>query len=216
MQIPPTPEVNHPLIKSLAHYSDQELLTLYQRHPDAGQYFTAIVCRYSPLVYTLIRHAVRSPVQADYLYARTWRHIFYELGDLDLTTLADENATLQTWLINVTALCINQTSLPAVETIHYSLQAAPPPFWCYVERALGQLSPIQRLVVLMAQAFHWSETRISAYLQAEGEVVSPAEVRLHLRSAYRQLEDAIPEDLREIYLGGRGFEEREVQPEETV
>lgn len=206
MQVPPTPEANHPLIRSLSHYSDQELLTLFQRHPDSGQYFTAIFCRYSPLVYTLVRHSARSPVQADYLFAQTWRHIFYELGDLDLNALPGDNPTLQSWLINITAVCINRAELPPVESIHYSLQAAPPPLWCYVERSLSQLVPIQRLIVLMAQTFHWSETRIAAYLQAEGEYISPAEVRLQLRTAYRQLEEFVPEDIQEIYMDGRGFD----------
>jgi len=206
VQVPPIPEANHPLIRSLSHYSDQELLTLFQRHPDAGQYFTALFCRYSPLVYTLIRHSARSPVQADYLFAKTWRHIFYELGELDLSALPEENASLQSWLINMTAVCINRAELPPVESIHYSLQTAPPPLWCYVERSLGQLIPIQRLMVLMAQTYHWSETRIAAYLQAEGEYISPAEVRLQLRAAYRQLEEFIPDDVQEIYLGGRGFD----------
>lgn len=206
MQVPPIPEANHPLIRSLSHFSDQELLTLFQRHPDSGQYFTALFCRYSPLVYTLIRHSARSPVQADYLFAKTWRHIFYELGELDLAALPAENATLQSWLINMTAVCINRAELPPVESIHYSLQTAPPPLWCYVERSLGQLVPIQRLIVLMAQTFHWSETRIAAYLQAEGEYISPAEVRLQLRAAYRQLEEFVPEDIQEIYMDGQGFE----------
>jgi len=206
VQVPPIPEANHPLIRSLSHFSDQELLTLFQRHPDSGQYFTALFCRYSPLVYTLIRHSARSPVQADYLFAKTWRHIFYELGELDLSALPGENATLQSWLINMTAVCINRADLPPVESIHYSLQTAPPPLWCYVERSLSQLIPIQRLIVLMAQTFHWSETRIAAYLQAEGEYISPAEVRLQLRTAYRQLEEYIPEDIQEIYMDGQGLE----------
>jgi hypothetical protein len=202
VQIPHFSECNHPLVKALFHYSDQELVTLYQRHPDQGQYFIAIFCRYSPMIYTLIRHSARSPVQADYLFASTWRHIFYELGGLDLRQGAEAGMTLQNWLLNITAVCINRAELPPVESIHYSLEAAPPPFWCYIERALDQLPPVLRLMVLMAQTFHWSETRISAYLQAEGEVISPAEVRTRLQEAYQLLEVALPEDVRTIYLDG--------------
>lgn len=206
MQLPNFPECNHEIIRSLSHHSDQELLNLFKRHPDSGQYFTALFCRYSPIVYTLIRHSARSPVQADYLFALTWRHILHELGGLDLPLAeADKDAqkaplTLQAWLINVTALCINQAVLPDVESIHYSLQAASPPLWCYVERALDQLSPLQRLIVLMAQTFSWSETRIAAYLQAEGERMSPVQVRVRLQEAYRVLEAALPDDIRAIYL----------------
>ncbi|MBF2028351.1 MAG: sigma-70 family RNA polymerase sigma factor [Oscillatoriales cyanobacterium C42_A2020_001] len=203
MTIPTFPECNHPLVKSLSHYSDQELLTLFQRHADAGQYFAAIFCRYSPMVYTLIQHSARSPVQADYLFAQTWRHIFYELGGLDLRSPDGEAAfTLQNWLLNVTAVCINQAELPPVEAIHYNLQAAPPPLWCYMERALDQLPPVLRLIVLMAQTFGWSETRISAYLQAEGDFMSPAEVRVRLQEGYQLLEANLPDDVRSIYLTG--------------
>jgi DNA-directed RNA polymerase specialized sigma24 family protein len=200
VQIPNFPECSHPLVNSLSHHSDQELLTLLQRHPEVGQYFTAIFCRYSSIVYTLIRHSARSPVQADYLFAITWRHIYHELGGLDLREAGSERLTLQSWLINVTAVCINRAELPPVESIHYSLQAASPPLWCYVEQALGQLPPVQRLMILMAQTFHWSETRIAAYLQAEGEVISPTEVKAQLKEGYQQLEAVLPEDIRTIYL----------------
>lgn len=204
MKIPTFPECNHPLIKSLFHYSDQELVTLFQRHPDSGQYFTAIFCRYSPMIYTLICHSARSPVQADYLFATTWRHIFYEMRGLDLRAGSshDPGFNLQSWLINLTALCINQAELPPVESIHYSLESAPPPLWCYLEQALDRLPPALRLMTLMAQTFHWSETRIAAYLQAEGERISPAEVRTQLKEAYGLLEKALPDDVRSIYLEG--------------
>lgn len=203
MQIPTFSECNHPLIRSLSRYSDQELLTLFQRHPDAGQYFVALFCRYSSIVYTLIKHLARSPVQADYLFAMTWRHIYYELGGFDLRGVAanGEPLTLQHWLINVTAVCINQAELPPVESIHYSLQDTPPPLWCYIEQALDRLPPMLRLIILMAQTFHWSETRIAAYLKAEGENIPPAEIKLRLKEGYRLLEDALPEDIRVIYLG---------------
>ena len=203
MQIPHFPEANHPLVKSLFHHSDDELLTLFQRYPDAGKYFTVIFCRYSPIVYTLIRHSARSPVQADYLFALTWRHIYYELGGLNLTDSqsGEEALTMQNWLINMTAFCINEIKLPPTEAIHYSLQATSPPLWCYVEQALDQLPPVLRLMVLMAQTFHWSETRIAAYLQAEGEAIAPSQVANSLQEGYRMLEDKLPTDIRAIYFG---------------
>jgi hypothetical protein len=203
VQIPHFPEANHPLVKSLFHHTDQELLSLFQLYPDHGKYFTVIFCRYSPIVYTLIRHSARSPVQADYLFALIWRNIYYELGGLDLNkaTTESESLTLQNWLINITAFHINDIKLPPTESIHYSLKDTSPPLWCYVELALDQLSPISRLIVLMAQTFHWSETRIAAYLQAEGEQISPAEVTNSLQASYQMLEDKLPADIRAIYLG---------------
>lgn len=201
MQIPHFSQANHPIVKSLFHHSDQELLTLFQRHPEQGKYFTAIFCRYSPIVYTLIRHSARSPVQAEYLFAMTWRHIFYELGGLDLHyDSAPGTSSFQNWLINMTAFCINQADLPPVEEIHYDLKAAPPPLWCYLEQALEQVQPVMRLMVIMSQTFHWSETRIAAYLQAEGEVISPAQVRFEIQKGNQLLENALPEDIRQIYL----------------
>ncbi|MEI6441846.1 MAG: sigma-70 family RNA polymerase sigma factor [Nostocales cyanobacterium ELA583] len=207
MQIPHFPEANHPLVKSLFHHSDQELLSLFQQYPDYGKYFTVIFCRYSPIVYTLIRHSARSPVQADYLFALIWRNIYYELGGLDLNqaTTDTESLTLQNWLINITAFHINEIELPPTEAIHYALKDTSPPLWCYVEQALDQLPPISRLIVLMAQTFHWSETRIAAYLQAEGEQISPAEVASSLQEGYEMLEDKLPEDIRAIYLGEDGI-----------
>ncbi|MCC5656751.1 sigma-70 family RNA polymerase sigma factor [Nostoc sp. XA010] len=203
MQIPHFPEANHPLVKSLFHHSDHELLTLFQQNPDAGKYFTVIFCRYSPIVYTLIRHSARSPVQADYLFALTWRHIYYELGGLNLSDSESgkEALTMQNWLINMTAFCINEIKVPPTEAIHYSLRATSPPLWCYVQQALDQLPPVLRLIVLMAQTFHWSETRIAAYLQAEGEAIAPSEVADFLQEGYRMLEDKLPTDIRTIYFG---------------
>ncbi|MBD0334190.1 MAG: sigma-70 family RNA polymerase sigma factor [Cyanobacteria bacterium Co-bin13] len=217
MQIPNFPECDHEIVQSLFHLSDQELISLFKRYPGSGRYFTAIFCRYSPIVYSLIRHSARSPVQADYLFALTWRHILHELGGLDWPDISSEPedsgsqakqgsegqrpASLQSWIINVTALCINQAAIPDVESIHYSIKEASPPFWCYVEQALDQLPPVERLMVLMSRTFRWSETRIAAYLQAEGEQISPAEVRERLQVAYRNLEAVLPQDIRAIYLG---------------
>jgi hypothetical protein len=202
MKMPTFTESRHPLIQALHQYSDADLLTLFQRHPEMGKYFVAIFSRYGPIAYTLIGHSVRSSVQANYLFAVTWRHIYYELGGLDLheSSTHDKPETLQNWLIHITAVCINRVELPPVEAIHYSLQKASPPLWCYLEQALDRLHPLHRLMVLMAQTFHWSETRISAYLQAEGERFTAQTVQQQLQEAYQQLEAVLPEDIREIYL----------------
>ena len=196
MQIPAFPECNHRLVQSLHPHSDCQLLTLFQRHPEDGKYFLAIFCRYSPIVYSLIQHSVRSPAQTNYLFAITWRHLFYELRGLEVS----QSLSLQNWLIQMTALCINRVELPAVEEINYSLQSATPPLWCFMEQALDGLPPRQRLMVLMAQTFHWSESRIAAYLQAEGEIISAHQVAQELAEGYQQLELELPEDICEIYL----------------
>jgi len=208
VQVPEFPEAHHPLVKSLFGHSDRDLLTLFQRHLDEGKYFTAIFCRYAAVVYTLIAHSVPSPVQRDYLFALTWRHLFYELRSPDLQeSLAahgieadPQRLTVQNWLIDITATCINQAQLPPPEDIHYSLKDASPPLWCYLQQALDALSPLQRTIAIMAQTFRWSETRIAAYLQAEGESLSPAKVGEQIPVAYRELEAALPQDIREIYL----------------
>jgi len=216
VQIPIFPECDHDLVQPLINESDYALVNSLQRSPTEGKYFAALFCRYSPVVYSLIRHSAKSPVQANYLFALTWRHILNELSGIDLgafkaqtseapassATVTDKTVefSLQGWLINLTAAHINQVKLPEVESIHYVLQDAPPPLWCYTERALDGLAPRHRLIILMAQTFGWSDTRISAYLQAEGEQLSPQDVQAELQIAYQSLERAIPEDMRTIYL----------------
>lgn len=201
MRIPNFPESNHRLVKSLFHYSDRDLLTLFQRYPEQGKYFTTIVCRYSPIVYTLIAHSARSPVQADYLFGLTWRHIFYEMRGLVLPPEDEgDTSSFQNWLINMSALCLNQFELPPVESINYNLQDAPPALWCYLEEALELIPAEMRLMLIMSENFHWSETRIAAYLQAEGQLCTPAQVQQQLQQASQLLEQALPEDIKLIYL----------------
>ncbi|MGB3671304.1 MAG: hypothetical protein WA984_14420, partial [Phormidesmis sp.] len=226
VQIPTFPECDHDLVKSLMPQSDYALVDSLQRSPMEGKYFTALFCRYGSVVYSLIRHSAKSPVQADYLFALVWRHILNELGGIDLSAFRsqtspkaadpqtglraansqaeDKNSapefSLQAWLINLTAAHINQIKMPDVESIHYVLQNAPPPLWCYTERALEGLPPKHRLIVLMAQTFEWSDTRIAAYLQAEGEQISASQVQAERQKAYPVLEKAIPADIRSIYL----------------
>lgn len=128
MEVPQFPEHQHPLIKPLAYYSDSDLLALFQRQPGRSRYFVTLFCRYSTLVYALVQHLVRSPKQADYLFASAWRDIFYQLPHLPLPNEAEQDPrSLQHWIINRAVVCLNQMEVPPSPQITYSLVIAHPP-----------------------------------------------------------------------------------------
>jgi hypothetical protein len=201
MQIPQFDEAYHPIITSLSDRSDLDLVKLFQYYPEEGKYFVAVFCRYSSTVYTLVKYGGRSPAQTDYLFAVTWRHIYYEMMSLEVEDLmAIETASLQSWIINMTANCVNQADIPAAEAIEYSITHASPPLWCYLEQALDKLPPLSRLIVLLSQTYNWNEVQIASLLQTEGENLSPSQVGQELHSSYQLLQNGLPTDIQQIYL----------------
>jgi hypothetical protein len=199
LSIPNFPESHHEILRSLADYSDRELVHRHQLHPDQGKFFAALFYRYSAVVYSLVQHAVEFQPQADYLFAMSWRQIFKELEQVQLAP--DPAATnWQNWLIDITGSMIDRVNVPPPAQIRYILDVAPPPLWCYLDRGLDRLSPRSRLIVVMTQNFKWNEQRISAYLQGEGEIVPVAKIPNYLAEGYQQLEAELPQDIRDIYL----------------
>ncbi|ANV89437.1 RNA polymerase subunit sigma-70 [Picosynechococcus sp. PCC 8807] len=198
IQIPSFSETNHPLILALNHYSDSDLLTFCQRYLDQGKYFTGIFCRYAPLVYTLVGHGGRSPVQTDYLFALTWRQIFHEMRTLDLE--AQGFQSLQQWLLEVATAYQDQFEIPPVASINYDIKRTTPPLWCYLEQALDLVPPLPRLIVVLADHFHWSSTRISAHLQAEREYLTVEDVEDWLNQGRQLVLEELPTDIRTIYF----------------
>jgi hypothetical protein len=202
LSIPTFPESNHEILLSLAIYSDRELVDLHQRHPEQGKFFTALFCRYSSIVYSVVQHAVDSQLQADYLFAVSWRQIFKELQRVKLA--ADPAATnWQNWLVDITGSTVAKLRVPAPAQIRYAITDASPPLWCYLEQGLDQLPPLSRLIVVMNQSLKWNEQRISAYLQGEGQTVPAASIPRHLAEGYQQLEATLPQDIQAIYLESR-------------
>lgn len=216
VRVPQFPECQHPIIQALSEETDAQLIELFQNHPTQGQYFVAIFCRYHSIIYRLIHQAVRSPVQADYLFAMVWKHLHHQLQGLNISGLISQpdsetgqsptvnpdnisSSQLQSWLVETAQACITQTELPPVESIHYSLSEASPPFLYYLEQSLERLSPLHRLVVLMTQTFRWNAIRIAAYLQAEGTIVSEEDVKHTLSQGYQSLIAELPDDICEIY-----------------
>jgi hypothetical protein len=199
LSIPTFPESQHEILTSLAVYSDRELVSLHQLHPEQGKFFTALFCRYSSIVYSVVQHAVESQRQADYLFAICWRQIFQEIQRVKLAT--DPTATnWQNWLIDITGNTIETIEIPPSAQIKYEIAAAPPPLWCYLEQGLDRLPPLSRLIVVMTQSLKWNESRISAYLQGEGQKIPAAHIPQYLAAGYEQLEADLPQDIRDIYL----------------
>ncbi len=199
LSIPTFPEAKHEILRSLAIYSDRELVNLHQLHPEQGKFFTAFFCRYSGIVFSVVQHAVESQLQAEYLFAVAWRQIFRELQQLKLA--ADPAAiNWQNWSIDITGKIINRLEVPPSTQIRYDLAAAPPPLWCYLNRGLDRLPPLLRLIVVMAQSLNWNEQRICAYLQGEGQKIPVTSIANYLTEGYQQLEADLPEDIRDIYL----------------
>ena len=127
VQLPPLPEIHHPKIQALFQKSDRELVTLFQRHPEEGQYFAAIFCRYGQVLYTLIGTATSSPVQSDYLFVKTWEYIYHEMRVLDLR-VTTQRLSLQSWLSNIAAMMINRVVFTPVDDSQSSRKATSPLF----------------------------------------------------------------------------------------
>jgi hypothetical protein len=204
MKLPALLEAEQPLVKPLLVFTDYDLLRSRLQDRRQGKYFTALFCRYGHLVYSVLHHHARTQVQVDYLFACTWREIFQALAQFTSPLPTDEKGSLSSWLLSFVSSTVHQGKIPAVESIHYSLQSAPPPLWYYLEESLFQMPPLTRLIMLMAQTFHWSPTRIAAYLESEGEVLSVQHIEGHLQEGYQLLEQLLPRDIRKIYLNSVG------------
>ncbi len=197
-------ERQHPLIQPLLTLSDEELIKAFQDKRDRGCYFIALYCRYAALVYSVLQHHGRSPVQVDYLFAKVWHGLFFSFDLVEFTPegvkVGDEEArSLRNWIVNRTATLI-QEELPGIEHITYVLQDAPPPLWCYLEASLAYLSPLSRLVVVTTQTFHWNLERVRAYLEVQGETYSLEELNQHLEEGLARIVEYLPPDICQIYL----------------
>jgi hypothetical protein len=218
MQVPEFLEAQHPLIQALSTQSDRELVYGFQQHQDKGQFFVAIFCRYAGLSYVLIRNMARAALQTDYLFARVWRNVFFELTYLDAGEPPDgtDDFSLQTWIFNKTALCINQEEAPSIESVQYALDIASPPLWCYLQVALDHLPPLQRLVLVLSQTFHWSDVRIAGFLQSEGESIEREALSQIKAEAYEVLTQTLPDDIKAIYFSPQSTEGKDLAAEVTV
>ena len=201
-QPPHFSERQHPIVVALEGYDDLELLEAFQQYPDCGRYFVALFCRYGALLYALAARSATATVQVDYLFAMSWRHIFYELRGLDTHQLeVTGERSLRSWLVEMVGVCTRCVTLPPPEAIRYDLATTPPPLWCHLEGALDDLLPLERVVLLLTQSTGWTFEQVANCVASPTqEPPSQATLETSLRSARQRLERALPGDVREIYL----------------
>ncbi|MEN9207319.1 MAG: hypothetical protein Q6L50_02920 [Gloeomargarita sp. GMQP_bins_120] len=192
MQMPDFGECQHPLIQALQGHSDRELLQQLQGEPTQGRAFVALFCRYALLIYSLVRHAAPTQVQADYLFATTWRYLYQQLREFsppaDLTSL-------QSWLVDRTGDWLSQVDIPPPEQIRYQLLTAPPPLWCYLQEALDQLATPLRTVMVLKTVGCWSDEQIGRELD-----LAPDQVAALVSRGQDALMTHLPADICAIYF----------------
>ncbi len=202
MKLPDFLESSHPLISPLLSWSDEQLVSSFQTHPHEGKFFVAIFCKYAALTYSLLTNKAPSSIQVDYLFAKVWRNLFFELRTLTPEQMHGSNPNnqgLQAWIFNKTAMSIHTEDIPAIEEIPYSMEVAPLPLWCYLQIALDTISPMSRLILVLSQTFRWPCPKIMSYLGAEGEGMTAVELEAALDLARTELVEAMPEDVQTIY-----------------
>ncbi|MEM1368671.1 MAG: hypothetical protein AAGG02_11760 [Cyanobacteria bacterium P01_H01_bin.15] len=181
------PEASHPLITDLEHLSDSELLTLWQNHTEQGRYFVTLYCRYGPLVAALLAPQSTNPPG----FLQIWRQAFLELPAHTFgPTQPAPFDSLKSWFIAQTNLLPPEGLMPT---------SAPIPLICFLEQTLHTFNPRQRFLFLMTHYFGWSETRLTAYLQTEGEFLTRNTIAQENTQLTRSLQKSLPTDICQLY-----------------
>jgi hypothetical protein len=186
------------MVRGLASYSDYQLLELFQANPLSARYFVGLFCRYSPLVETLLPEFKSSKTQIlwqQYL----WQH----LHGWFLQVRLQPNEGLSLSLQEEIRHCLDEFSIPDEQSLSEGEAILSPVLNCYLMLGLTSLAPPLRFILVLHDRFHWSVPQISAQLEREGYASSVEEVQAKIEEARQLLFQAIPVDIRALYLTSR-------------
>jgi hypothetical protein len=195
--IPSFAEAHHELVQSVQHYSDAELVRSHRQEALQAKFFVALFCRYSSITYSIIQHVAGEQIQVDYLFALAWQRIFDRLEQLEDREI--DKIQWQNWIVSTAGELVSTEKLPTSDRITYRLEEVSPPLRCFVERSLGLMQPLLRLVLIMSERWHWSTAKISSQLTAEGEDISGIDVPLYISESQKAFTKTLPIDLLDIY-----------------
>jgi hypothetical protein len=202
VSIPIFSEANHPLIRSLNARDERELAVLARENPARGKFLAAFFCRYGAITYSLAQHVAPHDLQRDYCFATAWQKMFAKLITMEAAELPIADADIwQSWTIDNIAGFFRSITIPPVGAIRYRLAQASPPLWYYLDLALEQIEPLDRLTIVLDREYGGDPTTISQQLQREAVEIPPADIPAKIATAYESLTQAIPADIRTIYWG---------------
>ena len=194
------PEVDHTLIQPLLSMDDFQLLDLWQKYPMQGRYSVAIFCRYTPHTFNLL-NSIPTQGITEYLFNYSWQIIFSNLSYLSSTSENQIAGTsLKSWIEEILNSIIEEYETLKITPPKPTLPARYFPLQYYLERALPNIHPFYRLILVTKEKFTWQDSQILDYLQQKGHILSSEELRSYYNQAYQHLLPHIPDDIHDIYL----------------
>ena len=194
------PEINHELMIPLQSLDDLQICQKWQQEPSKYRYLLAIFYRYYQLQ-NIFEIDLNVQYLIDKYYVQLWYFIFDELfANISLqvpNTLKDtirlltESFFLKEKIANETLKADNQINR---ENIRYL------PLQYCLEKALNQLSPLERIIIIARDKFVWEEGKIVQYLQQQKQSITLSELNAYYAQAHSRLLNSLPTDIITIYL----------------
>ena len=194
------PEINHELMIPLQSLDDEQICHKWLQEPDKYRYLLAIFYRYYQL-----QNSFDIDLNVQYLidkyYVQLWYFIFDELFTnislsvpnalKDTIQLLIESFFLKEEIANEKLTADNQINQ---ENIRYL------PLQYFLAKALNNLSPLERIILITKDKFGWEEDKILQYLQQQNQPMSLSELKSYYTQAHFRLVNNLPTDIITICL----------------
>ena len=194
------PEINHELMIPLQSLDDEQICHKWLQEPDKYRYLLAIFYRYYQL-----QNSFDIDLNVQYLidkyYVQLWYFIFDELfanislsipnALKDTIQLLIESFFLKEKIANEKLTADNKINQ---ENIRYL------PLQYFLAKALNNLSPLERIILITKDKFGWEDDKILQYLQQQNQPMSLSELQSYYTQAHSRLINNLPTDIITICL----------------
>ncbi|WP_218081528.1 SPOR domain-containing protein [Anthocerotibacter panamensis] len=177
------------LVLQLREFTDEELIGFALANPQEGRYLLCLYCRYRSLVESIVTSSQQSQVMA----GTVWVQVRRRLDRLNV----QENKFLS-WLTALSADTLTQV-LRGNQKLLTTVSAANPVVLAYIDQALQQLSPPQRFVVILHDAYQWSLAQIKSWMADQQWNLPVNQIASSLQQARQVLIATLPLDLRTLF-----------------
>lgn len=194
------PELNHELMRPLQSLNDVQICQQWQQQPSKYRYLLAIFYRYHQLK-DVFNIDLNVQFLIDKYYVQLWYFIFDELFfnvDVEITSTLKDTLQLLTESFFLKEE-IAQERLKSEPQLHPD-KIRYLPLQYFLEKALNQLSPLERIIILLKDKFAWEEERIIHYLQQQRQPMVLSELNSYYTQAHSRLFNSLPTDIITIYL----------------